>query len=356
MEGKKYSFTVLKDIGKLSSDGILIYDLKSDAVAYCNKTLAVILGMSRKKILESSYDVLRSRLKDDDEFLQNTLGALKARCKITNVELRVKAKKEKYIAVDAYWLKKAGVIVSLIKDVTNAKEHTNYLSEFGARKDTILDMVAHNLSGPLNMTTNLLNIVDQQTHGMHFKRIENHTRLIRENTQQCIEVINSFLREEHLASKDTFVETNRYDAIAKIRIIIEHFKEFTHDKALKLVSEANDLFVSGDDVKFFQIVHNLISNAVKFTPSKGTITVTVTERESAFSVSVNDTGIGIPEHLQPYIFKKSTPAARDGLRGEKSIGMGLYVVKKLVELMKGRLLFQSTENKGSTFTFELPKN
>src|SRR5690606_23142495 len=99
------------------------------------------------------YEVLRSRIRDDDKFLQHIIATLKSKCKIANIEMRVKAKSEKYIAVDAYWLKKVGMIVCLIKDVTNAKEHSNYMSEFGARKDTILDMVAHNLSGPLNLTT-----------------------------------------------------------------------------------------------------------------------------------------------------------------------------------------------------------
>jgi two-component system sensor histidine kinase VicK len=148
---------------------------------------------------------------------------------------------------------------------------------------------------------------------------------------------------------------NLFDVIAKVKIVIERLKPFNRDKEFKIVTNTNELMVNTDDVKFFQIVHNLLSNAVKFTPSHGHITVQIKKYESFFEVSVADTGIGIPEHLQPYIFHKNTLAARVGLKGEKSIGMGLYVVRKLIEKMLGQVSFKSRENAGTTFLVRLPR-
>lgn len=82
----------------------------------------------------------------------------------------------------------------------------------------------------------------------------------------------------------------------------------------------------------------------------------VADQLSSLNISVSDNEIGIPEYLHPHLFKKNTPAGRPGLRGEKSIRMGLYIVKKLVNLMNGSISFDSEENKGSTFMVEFPKS
>jgi len=270
-----------------------------------------------------------------------------------SIELRLR--NSRIISCDAYLLREQHLAILIAKDISNSKQFLNYIIEFGARKDALLDMLAHNLSGPLNLTNNLLNLVDQINNTQQYKTINSQTRLIRENTQQCIEIINSLLMEEHLASAKVFVESNRFDVVAKSRIVIERIKPFNADKEISLYPDADQIFISLDDVKYFQVVHNLISNAVKYTPPAGKVSVEIIEMEDRVVITVADNGIGIPEHLQPYVFQRNTPAARQGLKGERSIGMGLYIVKKLVELMKGELTFESNENAGTKFVVWLPK-
>ena len=108
-------------------------------------------------------------------------------------------------------------------------------------------------------------------------------------------------------------------------------------------------------MKFFQIMNNLIINAIKFTPENKSISVTVENGSKDFIVAVIDEGIGIPDHLKPFVFQKYTPAGRTGLHGEKSVGIGLSIVKRLTELMKGKITFRSEEYKGSTFSLIIPK-
>jgi two-component system, OmpR family, sensor histidine kinase VicK len=356
MKSERYATRAIKDIGKLSDDGVFVYNLFQEKLSYCNKSLIKILDVSRNDIADKSFLVLKEHLKDDDDFLRSRLDELVTKSKIMNIEFRLNAKGEKFVSCDAYFIKEKRVIIGFVKDVTHSKKHIDYITEFGARKDAILDMVSRNLSEPLNLTNNLLNMLDQLTVGQPQRKVGNYTRLIRENTQQCIEIINSFMREEHLASKNVFVKPTRFDVIFRIQILIARIKEFSPDQNIKLISDLKELYVSGDDVKFFQVIHNLLTNAVKFTPAKGTITIEVWEKEETYMVSVTDNGIGIPDYLQPYVFNKNTPAGRSGLKGEKSIGMGLYVVKKLVDLMKGYVSFSSEENKGTSFLMELPKD
>jgi two-component system sensor histidine kinase VicK len=115
------------------------------------------------------------------------------------------------------------------------------------------------------------------------------------------------------------------------------------------------LYISNDDVKFLQVFNNLLSNAVKWSRSGSTIEIKLDEHDDTFSLAVKDHGIGIPDHFKVMVFQKNTPAARSGLRGEKSIGLGLYIVKKLVTLMEGTISFESKENEGSTFVINLPR-
>lgn len=350
----KYSTKILKAIGRKSSDGIVVYNASQNEILYCNNAFSKIVKIPKSQLLGKSFNNIRASIKDDDQFLGNRFELLKAKESLTNVELRVNP--NKYISCDAYSIHEGKLIIALVKDVTNTKAHSNYIVEFGARKDAILDMVAHNLSGPLNLTNTLLNLIDQINEFQHYRNVDNHTRIIRENTQQCIEIINSFLKEEHLESQYVFVRSSRYDVISKIKIIIARLKAFDEEKDIKLSSATKDLFVSGDDVKFFQVIHNILSNAMKFTAQQGKINVDVADKGETFSIVIRDNGIGIPEHLHAHIFKKNTLAARPGLRGEKSIGMGLYIVARLVELMKGKIHFESEENKGTTFILDFPKN
>jgi len=114
--------------------------------------------------------------------------------------------------------------------------------------------------------------------------------------------------------------------------------------------------VNTDEVKLLQIVNNLASNAVKFTRKEDEVRFSIRETERSVLISVIDTGIGIPDTLQPFIFEKYGMARRTGLNGEKSTGMGLSVCRLLTELIGGQLSFESEEGKGTTFFLELPKD
>jgi two-component system sensor histidine kinase VicK len=350
----KYSLQILKDIGKISPDGMLIYNTLKRSVLCCNKALAKMLSTKVSDIMERGWVAIRKALKDDQEFLARCFEEFLSNSQISNLELRVVGTPEKYISVDAYLIGDGEIIVAFAKNITNAKEHMNYIVEFGARKNTILDAISHSLSGPLNVVNNVMDVLDRQSKTHHYRQFEQPALLIREKVQQSIDLINTFLKEEHVASPAIPVEQNRFDAMAKIKIVARRYTDFNPTKRIKVVGDDRKLFVTGDDVKFFQIVNNLVSNAVKYTNPTGEIIIDAREQDTVLVVSVKDDGIGIPEYLLPHLFKKNTPAARPGLRGEQSIGLGLHIVKKLVDRMKGSVVVKSVEGQGSTFTVAFP--
>jgi two-component system, OmpR family, sensor histidine kinase VicK len=345
-----FSLDIIGRMGELSPDGYVVYDYRSNIVEYSNNVFSRMAG----KDVRSGYSLvtLRDTILEDDEFIKTCIRQLVKTRVVSNIEVRLT--EGRFIAVDGYILSEHQLIL-IARDITKLKEFLAYISDFGARKDAILDMVSHNLSGPLHLTNSLLNALDQTTRQQQYHTIEEHTQLIRQNTQHCIEIINSFLKEEHLASSRIFVEAVRFDALEKIKVVMERIRAFDKEKQIVLECAFDSLFVTSDDVKFFQVVHNVLSNAVKFTPAGGVVRVVVDTSDDTFTVSITDNGIGIPAHLQPYIFQRNTSAGRPGLKGEKSIGMGLFIVKELVVLMGGNVAFTSEENIGTSFVITLPK-
>jgi two-component system sensor histidine kinase VicK len=107
--------------------------------------------------------------------------------------------------------------------------------------------------------------------------------------------------------------------------------------------------------KFGRVLDNLLHNALKFTPTGGSITLGLGEHEGKARFTVQDTGIGIPGKLHAQLFDKFNPTRRAGLHGETTTGLGLFIAKQIVELHGGAIWLESREREGTTFFIELPE-
>jgi two-component system sensor histidine kinase VicK len=105
--------------------------------------------------------------------------------------------------------------------------------------------------------------------------------------------------------------------------------------------------------KFIRVLDNLFSNALKFTGNRGEIKIILSDKDGSANIAMSDSGIGIPDELHSEIFKKYSKAKRYGIQNEKCTGLGLYIVKKIINLHKGKVWFSSEKNKGTTFYIEL---
>ena len=103
------------------------------------------------------------------------------------------------------------------------------------------------------------------------------------------------------------------------------------------------------------VVHNLVNNAVKFTPERGTIVISAVESEPGTVVEVRDTGIGIKPEDQPRLFEEFRQIDGSTSRGYEGVGLGLALSKRLVELQGGQIWVESQPGKGSTFRFLIPR-
>lgn len=114
------------------------------------------------------------------------------------------------------------------------------------------------------------------------------------------------------------------------------------------------LIIDGDALRLEQVLHNLLQNAIKYSPAGGIITVAVAQSAQMACVAVTDQGIGIPQSALPRLFDRFYRAAQADTSGIDGLGIGLYVVKEIVTLHGGTITVTSTEGIGSIFTICLP--
>jgi two-component system sensor histidine kinase VicK len=145
--------------------------------------------------------------------------------------------------------------------------------------------------------------------------------------------------------------------VERFEEIMEQYKQSENQiaKTFCFFPGGEEIYVEFDDMKLMQAVNNLISNAIKFTPKGGIITVCLTDKDKTVLITVADNGIGIPQKYHDTLFDKFTRARRPGLNGEPTTGLGMSIIKTIVEWHRGQIWFESEENKGSTFYIEIPK-
>jgi two-component system sensor histidine kinase VicK len=356
MNKGQVDYHALEELAALSPDGIIIYNLAQERIVFVNQP-AIDLVSPNEKIEDISIRFLFEKvIPEDREHLKNQgLQLLNDRPMVADVEFRLlTGDKIKILTANAYVLGNKGYVVVDIKDITRPRQHNVYLVEFGARKNTLLDALVHQISGALSLTDSLLTQAEKYV-GHEKESLRNYLSMIGANNRQCVDIINNLLQKEHGRSPDIYVRNSRVNVVEIVDYIYKQLQLSTRTKNISLVTNNPFIYVDTDEVKLLQVINNMASNAVKFTPDDGEIRFTVVEQDSGVVVSVSDTGIGIPENLRDSIFQRRSLAGRPGLNGEASHGLGLSICVDLVRLIQGRIWFETEEGLGSTFFVSIPK-
>jgi two-component system, OmpR family, sensor histidine kinase VicK len=345
----KYHF--VEKMGEHSPDSIFLFDIISQKVEYANTNFASLLGEAN--ITNNSVNFLQLIVEDDREYATKCYDELLKNGFTGNCELRInKNGEEIYVSCTAVVLEEQKIIF-YIRDISVVKNHENYLIKYTAQKDALLDTLTHNLSGPLILSKDLIKLAQQGLGEPGNKSLVQTLNIILENTQQCIDIVNDFLKKEYDESAATKAINIRFDAVEKIEQILVKFRELNQLKKITFYKASQSVFINSDPVKFFQVVHSLLSNALKFTDDSGRIDISLIENENEILISVQDDGLGIPSHIQEKIFKSKVYGSQ-GQSKQPSRGIGLLITKNLVEILNGKIWFESQLGKGSTFYIQLP--
>lgn len=234
-----------------------------------------------------------------------------------------------------------------------AIEEKNIEIETASRlKNEILGIVAHDLRNPLTAIRALACIMeDDRT--INEDNQEN-VQMIKMSCDKATSIINDLIETAHNDKDNVFdieeVELNQY----LLKIVDEWAKNKTGHTNILYYGTNKPIYTHINTEKMERVMDNLISNAVKFSGDSDHIEVRLRVDDAGqIFIDIQDFGMGIPESLLPYIFDRFSRASRRGLRGEESVGLGLSIVKQIVEKHGGSIEVVSTEKKGTTFTIHM---
>ncbi|MDB5262192.1 MAG: phosphate regulon sensor protein PhoR [Adhaeribacter sp.] len=353
------SLHILEQIAEQTDQVFFIVDIKANSIKYLNPTFDQIWNRKRQDIMQQPATLLETIHPDDREFVLQFVDRVVNR-EQQSAGFRIIADDHtvKSILVKVYYINNANGSLSLAgfaDDVTATTEKYQTLLKYSERKNSILHSFSHELAGPIALIQNLTALLG--TPNNKPEAAQEIISYIQQTCNKSMALIKELLNNEFLESANATLHKNRFDLLAKCRNIVTMFRqaEINSRKIIKLVSSHDPLFINADDVMLMQVIHNLISNSKKFTHEGGTITITLLERVDSVLITVKDDGIGIPQDLQPFVFDKFTTARRRGLRGEDTVGLGMSIIKNIVDLHQGQIWLTSEENKGTTVFIQLPK-
>jgi two-component system sensor histidine kinase VicK len=345
-------------LAERSSELFLTFDLKSGRFTYMNPTCIEFFDLDNKDI-DSTLLLQMIHVND-----QNHVGTNLDRCiageVISDIECRiVRGIHQRWLRITPFLFNENDqlVLIAQAEDITTIKDHSEVLNNHNSRKNNILTMLAHDLAGPLGAIQNFTALLDRETKNFNNPKLEKFISSIERITKNSIHLIHTFIDQEFLESADVKLLKKRVDVLEKIKLGVTTYIETETDLDITFDVKANHdhIYVEIDEDKFLQVINNLISNALKFTPKGGSININLQEKEESVMITISDTGIGIPKAFHNTLFEKFTSARRRGLKGEVSTGLGMSIIKTIVEWHGGSIWFESEENVGTTFFIEIPK-
>ncbi len=228
---------------------------------------------------------------------------------------------------------------------------TQRLKELDELKSNLYTNITHEFRTPLTVIMG----VNDNISGHEAER-----KLIRRNSKNLLQLINQLLDLSKVESANLELHKIKGDIINYIHYLTESFQSLAAEKGIQLVfySEVDSQIMDYDEIKIQHIIYNLLSNALKFTGEKGKVILhlqkIIVANQPHLKIKIMDTGIGIPTDLIPHIFDRFYQVDNTLTRRGEGTGIGLALVKELVQLMEGSIEVQSKEGKGTEFIINLP--
>jgi signal transduction histidine kinase len=241
--------------------------------------------------------------------------------------------------------------IEVFRDITLEEEVDRMKSEF-------ISLAAHQLRTPLSAIKTYSHMLIDGYMGDITKPQRQSLQTIIGATNRMNELISTLLNITRIESGTVAVTIKQFALDKLAEEVLSELSLLATERSISLSMDRRgtaSTSVRTDGVVFKEILTNLVSNAIKYTPEGGSVKVTVSGRKSDVQVSVVDTGWGIPDLAQDQVFSKFFRAHNIVKRETTGTGLGLYLVKGLVEELGGKIWFTSREGEGTSFFISLPR-
>mgnify|MGYP002397693554 FL=1 len=365
---KLFEAIKLKDVFDVLAQGMIVFD-ENDIIIAANQIFCDTFSINKKDIEgRLLYDFLNKNFyasKNKDVILKNQYIELenkegkkfRAEHRRLNSEI---TDKPIYIATIINKKSKGTLESELQKQLDlkhSLKDKLNEESELSDMKSRFLSIASHEFRTPLAGILSSLNLINryleaEQKAWFEFKnkeKIINHLQKIDESVKNLTTILQKFLALGNIEKGEIPIKQFKFDLRKAIEKQVSQFQEICKPNQHIMYSHTGRrVNVTLDKYLLKNIMNNLLSNAIKFSPDHSNIYVHTSLSENEINISVKDQGIGIPRAEQNKIYRRFY-RAKNALTYEEGTGLGLNIVRKYVELMKGKITFESDENKGTTF-------
>jgi PAS domain S-box-containing protein len=243
-----------------------------------------------------------------------------------------------------------GCILTL-HDITSERDLEEMKLDF-------VSMAAHELRTPLTAIQGYLSVFIDENPDVLVGEKGNLLQHVKTSTNQLMGLVENLLSVSRIERNAFTLNRTSLDWVGLVDEVMTDFIFRAKEKNITLsfvrpgkkISE-----VIADKIRIREVLSNLIANALSYTPSGGQILITIDEDETFVNTHIKDTGVGIPQTALSRLFSKFFRVSNSLSQGSKGTGLGLYISKAIVEMHKGKIWVDSEVNKGSTFSFSIPK-
>jgi len=240
-------------------------------------------------------------------------------------------------------------VIETVRDITKELEIDRAKTEF-------VSLAAHQLRSPLTATKWYLELLMTPETGELSTKQHQYTQGAHKATNRTIQLVNALLNVSRVEVGSAAVDPQPTDLRAFVQEVIDDHLPQVSEHRLRVTEQFDQHLPKVNvDPRLMQIiVTNLLSNAIKYTPKRGSITVTLRKQPHGILLAITDTGYGISQSQQNMIFTKLFRADNIKSKSTEGTGLGLYLVKSIIDYTGCRIWFDSTENVGSTFYVQIP--
>lgn len=366
----------LRAILDSSTAGILVID-KNRKVLHSNKDFAKLWRIP-KDVLSSKDDkryikFVKDQLVDSEEFYSTVEELTYKECTITDKlkfkDGRILERSSTPLLIDG----KVSGRVWVFRDITERQKaedlkHQMELEKLKLKqaiendklKTQFFSTISHELKTPLNVilgTIQLLKAIGEDfEHSKVFLKLDRYINVMKQNCYRLLRLINNLIDITRIDANFFKMNIKNYNIVNIVEDIVLSVDDYVKSHGIKLIfdTDIEEKVIACDVDKIERIILNLLSNAIKFTEENGVISVNILDKGEKISISVKDTGVGIPENKIEEIFDRFKQVDSSFTRPNEGSGIGLSLVKALVELHNGTIRVESKVGSGSEFIIELP--
>lgn len=340
-------------------EGLLVLDTNYK-IQLINPAAQALLETSEKEAVGQQWAEFGKAYVGNREILFAERSAVKSlqtgKVKVTTITddhyyVTRSGKKFPVVAITAPLTRKGTVtgIVKVFRDATKEKEIDRMKTEF-------ISLASHQLRTPLSAIRWFIELLSDPSFGSLNQKQQEFVAHIGESTERMIELVNSLLNISRIESGRIVIEPKPTNLVELVKSVMADFQKKIEIKKLRFITSAHqDLPLLMIDAKLIRHVYsNLIDNAIKYTPDGGEVRIIISKKEDKIISQIADTGFGIPKSEQLKLFQRFYRATNIVKHVTEGTGLGLYLVKSIVESSGGNIWFKSEEDKGTTFWFSLP--